>query len=312
MPMSRTSGHVDGLVSGATWGLAALLLARPAVLMSGNPPLAVSIAIAAIHDFAAMLLLLVRAVITGTCRHVFDLIVSRRALVIVACSVLGGPLFMGGYTTAVVLAGPSYALTATATYPVFGAIFARWLLHQKSNRIASLGVAAAVVGAGLTTFGASLSTRSTHILIGVAIAAVAAAGLALEGVVAARAMVVVDAEKVLLARELFATILLAAALAFLPAGISTVRTAVLTPGVDAPIIAAGLVGGCSYLAWYRSIRKIGAARAMALNITYAMWGILFAWVFANETTGPLTIAGCVVVTVGAMLTIISGKQWKEA
>jgi hypothetical protein len=37
-----------------------------------------------------------------------------------------------------------------------------------------------------------------------------------------------------------------------------------------PIVGAGVIGGYSYVVWYRSIRKIGVARAMALNISYVM------------------------------------------
>ncbi len=75
-----------------------------------------------------------------------------------------------------------------------------------------------------------------------------------------------------------------------------------------PIAVAGVVGAYSYVAWYRSIRKIGAARAMALNISYAMWGVLFAWGLQRSGVTPLAITGCVVVTAGAILTILSGRQ----
>jgi drug/metabolite transporter (DMT)-like permease len=136
--MRRTSGYVDGLVSGATWGVVAVLLPGSDQL-SGASLLAMSVAVAALCDTAAALFLLVRSGVAGSHAGVVRVLTSRRALAIGACSVLGGPLFMGGYIAAVILAGPSHALTATATYPVIGAILARFLLRQQLERVGWLG-----------------------------------------------------------------------------------------------------------------------------------------------------------------------------
>ena len=121
--MRRKSGYVDGLLSGATWGVVAVLLPG-AEQLPGASLLAMSMAVAALCDTAAAFFLLVRSGVSGSLADVARVLASRRALVIGACSVLGGPLFMGGYIAAIILAGPSDALTATATYPVIGAILA--------------------------------------------------------------------------------------------------------------------------------------------------------------------------------------------
>ena len=41
------------------------------------------------------------------------------------------------------------------------------------------------------------------------------------------------------------------------------------------IMAAALAGTVSYLCYYRTIHQLGASTAMALNITYAAWALLF-------------------------------------
>ena len=105
-------GPADGLLSGATWGVVAILLPTAGQLPSASLP-ATSVAVAAIFDAAAAVFLLTRAGIAD----VVKVLASRRALAIGLCSLLGGPLFMGGYVAAVLLAGPADALTATATYP---------------------------------------------------------------------------------------------------------------------------------------------------------------------------------------------------
>jgi drug/metabolite transporter (DMT)-like permease len=305
---SGTSGYADGLVSGATWGVVAVLLDRVSARMPGHSGLATPLVIAAGHDSAAALFLVARSSVTGALPRILGLIFSRGALTVAVCSLLGGPIFMGGYVVALVLAGPSYALTATATYPVFGALLAQRLLHQRLNRIAWVGVMTAGIGAALTAFDASSSVDGARTLLGVAIALAAAAGLALEGVVATYAMVKVDADTVMAVRQLFSAVLLVAFLLLVPSGFSTAVTVAVTRDLYLPLIVAGFIGGYSFAIWYHSIRKIGVAKAMALNITYAMWGILFAWIFQQATTSPLAITGCVVVSVGAALTIISRER----
>ena len=54
----------------------------------------------------------------------------------------------------------------------------------------------------------------------------------------------------------------------------------------------------SYLLYYRTIGKIGASRAMALNITYTAWALLFSGILQMDFSAldPLTL-GCAAVIV---------------
>jgi drug/metabolite transporter (DMT)-like permease len=151
--MRRMSGYVDGLLSGATWGAVAVVLPVAYPLSGASLP-ATSVAVAALFDTAAALFLVIRAGVAGALADVLRLLVSKRALSVGVCSLLGGPLFMGGYVAAIILAGPSDALTATATYPVIGAVLARLILHQRLDRVGWLGVIVAVLGAALIAFDA--------------------------------------------------------------------------------------------------------------------------------------------------------------
>jgi drug/metabolite transporter (DMT)-like permease len=276
--------------------------------MSGHPALATSVVMAAVFDCAAALFLLVRSTVVGALPEILGLVTSVRALPVAACSLLGGPVFMGGYIAAVILAGPSYALTATATYPVFGALFAQRRLRQRLGRGVWLGVTATALGAALTVFDASVSADGTRTLVGVVIALSAAAGLALEGIVATYVMADVDADTTMAVRELFSALMFAVAVALVPAGVTTTLTVAHTHDVYLPIVVAGLIGGYSFAIWYRSIRKIGVAKAMALNITYAMWGVLFAAALHRATPGMLAVAGSAIVTIGATTTIMADRR----
>jgi len=91
MAGGRWSGHADGLLSGATWGVVAILLPTAGQLPSASLP-ATSVAVAAIFDAAAAVFLLTRSGMAD----VIKVLASRRALAVGLCALLGGPLFMGG------------------------------------------------------------------------------------------------------------------------------------------------------------------------------------------------------------------------
>jgi len=303
MAGGRWSGHADGLLSGATWGVVAVLLPTAGQLPSASLP-ATSVAVAALFDAAAAVFLLTRSGVAAVVR----VLASRRALAIGLCGLLGGPLFMGGYVAAVLLAGPADALTATATYPVIGAILARPLLRQRLDRVGWLGVVAAVAGATLIAVDPGNGVPN---LIGIGLALVAAAAVALEGIAATRAMEGLDVITVMAARELLSAGMFGLVVLVVPGAVATVGQVVADAGLTVLIAGAGVIGGYSYVIWYRSIRTIGVARAMALNISYAMWGVLFAWIVLHAPPAPLAITGCVVVSAGAVLTILSGRRGAE-
>ena len=183
---------------------------------------------------------------------------------------------MGGYIAAIILAVPSDALTATATYPVIGAVLARFLLRQQLDRVGWLGVTVAVAGAALVAVDASGSDNSVHALVGVGVALAAAAAVAMEGIVATRAMVGLDTNIVMAVQKSLSAIMFGLVLLVIPGGIATVGSVMAIAGLIVPIACAGVIAAYSYVVWYRSIREIGVARAMALNISYAMWGAVLA------------------------------------
>ena len=232
---------------------------------------------------------------------------SKRVLSVGVCSLLGGPLFMGGYVVAIILAGPSVALTATATYPVIGAVLARFLLRQRLDRVGWLGVTVAVAGAALVAVDASGSDNSGTTLVGGGVALAAAAAVAMEGIVATSAMVGLGTNTVMAVREVVVRGHVRRRSARDPGRDRHKGSIVVMPGLIVPIAFAGMIGAYSYVVWYRSIRKIGAARAMALNISYAMWGALFAWSLQDVVLALLALAGCAVVSAGAVITILSGR-----
>ena len=214
--MRRMSGYVDGLLSGATWGVVAVVLPVFAYPLPGASLLATSVAVAALFDTAAALFLVIRAGVAGALADVLRLLVSKRALSVGVCSLLGGPLFMGGYVAAIILAGPSDALTATATYPVIGAVLARAILRQRLDRVGWLGVIVAVLGARADRLRRRRVGRRRSSPLRTGTGAGRRGCGRLRGIVATRVMVGLDTNTVMAVRELLSAAMFGVAVLVVP------------------------------------------------------------------------------------------------
>ena len=72
---------------------------------------------------------------------------------------------------------------------------------------------------------------------------------------------------------------------------------------------AAAAGTASYLFYYKAIDLLGAARAMALNISYSAWAVLFAFLLQSIVPAPIQIVLCVVILVGTVLA--ATENWRE-
>ena len=76
-----------------------------------------------------------------------------------------------------------------------------------------------------------------------------------------------------------------------------------------PIIAvAALLGTVSYLCYYKAIARIGAAKSMALNITYSAWAIPFSLLLLGIMPDARGVVCAIVIIVGA---ITASTDFKE-
>ena len=76
------------------------------------------------------------------------------------------------------------------------------------------------------------------------------------------------------------------------------------------IIVAAFFATVSYLCYYRAIATIGASKAMALNVTYAAWAIVFTVVILKDTsvlTPTTVICSLIVIVCG----IFAAADFKE-
>jgi drug/metabolite transporter (DMT)-like permease len=306
-PQDR-AGLVTGLLSGARWGAAAVILAealtrRP--LASSDALYAAPLVVAALHDcFAAVWVTAVNAA-GGRLRTVAAALRTRDGLVIGAAALLGGPLAMSTYLLAIDFAGASYAVAVSAVFPALGALLGRLVLKDRLRAPAWAGIMLAVIGAALASY-APPAGASSHYVLGTLCAAVSAVGWAAEGVMVTHAMSRLPALAALNIRELVsaASYVCVVVPAFGIAGL-TGRTLVVPAG--GLLVAASIAGAAAYLAYYRSLALIGPARAMPPNSTYVLWTIGLSLAVTGEPPGWRLILGGLVVVAGiSMVAWFSG------
>jgi len=66
---------------------------------------------------------------------------------------------------------------------------------------------------------------------------------------------------------------------------------------------AALAGSASYYCWYRAMNTTGVSRAMSLNITYSIWGILFSALLTPTQITVSLILGAALILAGMLLVV---------
>lgn len=302
-----------GLFSGILWGLDTVVLG---IALSMAPfidtPEAIAFAAVAssfLHDAACAIWLAIYMGIRGRLKDTLAALKTRSGLVVIAGALLGGPIGMTGYVIAINNIGAAYTAIISAFYPALGAFLSYVLLKEKmsAKQIASLIVALfGVMAMGYISAGDSEMGNTTIGLVGAILAVI---GWGSEAVLCAWGMKddAVDNETALQIRETASALVYG--IAVLPLFGAWGFTAHAIPNFATGIVAlSALAGTASYLFYYKGISVIGAAKAMALNISYSAWAVAFGFILQGAVPTPATVFFCILILVG---TILAASDWNE-
>ena len=302
-----------GLFSGILWGLDTVVLG---IALSMAPfidtPEAIAFAAVAssfLHDAACAIWLAIYMDVRGRLKDTLAALKTRSGLVVIAGALLGGPIGMTGYVIAINNIGAAYTAIISAFYPALGAFLSYVLLKEKmsAKQIASLIVALfGVMAMGYISAGDSEMGNTTIGLVGAILAVI---GWGSEAVLCAWGMKddAVDNETALQIRETASALVYG--IAVLPLFGAWGFTAHAIPNFATGIVAlSALAGTASYLFYYKGISVIGAAKAMALNISYSAWAVAFGFILQGTVPTPATVFFCVLILVG---TILAASDWNE-
>ncbi|WP_195448795.1 DMT family transporter [Parolsenella catena] len=302
-----------GLFSGILWGLDTVVLG---IALSMAPfidtPEAIAFAAVAssfLHDAACAIWLAIYMGVRGRLKDTLAALKTRSGLVVIAGALLGGPIGMTGYVIAINNIGAAYTAIISAFYPALGAFLSYVLLKEKmsTKQIASLIVALfGVMAMGYISAGDSEMGNTTIGLVGAILAVI---GWGSEAVLCAWGMKddAVDNETALQIRETASALVYG--IAVLPLFGAWGFTAHAIPNFATGIVAlSALAGTASYLFYYKGISVIGAAKAMALNISYSAWAVAFGFILQGTVPTPATVFFCILILVG---TILAASDWNE-
>lgn len=302
-----------GLFSGILWGLDTVVLG---IALSMAPfidtPEAIAFAAVAssfLHDAACAIWLAIYMGVRGRLKDTLAALKTRSGLVVIAGALLGGPIGMTGYVIAINNIGAAYTAIISAFYPALGAFLSYVLLKEKmsAKQIASLIVALfGVMAMGYISAGDSEMGNTTIGLVGAILAVI---GWGSEAVLCAWGMKddAVDNETALQIRETASALVYG--IAVLPLFGAWGFTARAIPNFATGIVAlSALAGTASYLFYYKGISVIGAAKAMALNISYSAWAVAFGFILQGTVPTPATVFFCILILVG---TILAASDWNE-
>lgn len=299
-----------GIGSGALWGLDTVILALALAL---NPfatdDAHASLVSAALHDAICALILLIFMAMRGRLKDTWRAVHTRSGRAVMVAALLGGPIGMSGYLLAIDQIGAGYTAIISTFYPALGTALAVAVLKERMRPRQVIALAVAI-GAIIATSYTSTSVSGSA-LWGVLGALAAVAGWGCEAVILAWGMRddAVDNETALQIRETTSALTYLVLVVPLGGALSSTGQALTSPGAMGLVALAAAAGTASYLFYYKAIDLLGAARAMALNISYSAWAVLFAFLLQSIVPAPIQIVLCVVILVGTVLA--ATENWRE-
>lgn len=318
---NNRKGIIAGVLSGATWGLDAVLLGVVMVMAPfvENPVLLVAggVLCSALHDLFSALWLFIYMGGKGRLKELVPALKTNDGRWCMLAAVFGGPLAMTFYTLAISTSGAALAASVTAIYPLLGTALAVLILKEKTGMQTWLGMAICVIGILIMGWSPS-SVGNSNLTLGVLFALIAAIGWATEGVVSGYGMKdgVVDPQMALLIRYITSAVVYIFVVAPLFAGgFNNAGSGILAIFSYAPCLillaVTALVGMISFLCWYTAIDNIGATKGLCLNVTYSFWSVLFTFVlslilpayFAGSVTWAIVTGSLMVIGGVTMATL---------
>lgn len=305
-----------GIIAGLTWGLETVILGI-ALAMSPFTTSEQAIFLAPfvstfLHDTFSAIFSFIYNAIHGNTKKVWKALRTRSGKFVVLAAVIGGPIGMTGYVMTINYMGASIGAIASAIFPAIGAVLAYIFLKERMKWYQWLFLAAALVGVYGLSYSPDLSI--TNFWLGLAGTLMCAFGWGIEAVILAKSLTDPDVKDEYALQIRQTTSALTYGIIILPILKGWPFTISLFSAGNEKLLltiaAAALFATISYLCYYKAISQIGASKAMALNVTYTAWAIIFTVILLKDTSvlNPTTIICSVVVLVCG---IFAAADFKE-
>ena len=295
----------EGIIAGVTWALETVILGI-ALAMSPFVENEWAIMLAPfvatfLHDAVSAVFMWIYNAVRGNFKNVIGVFRTKSFKWLVVASAVGGPVGMTGYVLAVKYMGASVGAVASAIYPAIGTALACAFLKEKVKWYQWIFLSAALTGVFGLSYSPTLNVE--NFWLGLLGALMCAFGWGIEAVILAKCLrdPSIKNDYALCIRQTTSALIYGAIIIPIVGGwrftaeLFTGGTGYLLP----TIALAALFASVSYLFYYRAIAKVGASRAMALNITYTAWAIVFTVIILRDISvlNFMTVACAAVVVI---------------
>lgn len=294
---------LTGIVAGITWALETVILgvALGVELSTANAAFLLPLVATFLHDAFSSVFTLVYNIIRGSSKKMFSVFRSKSLKWLVLASAIGGPIGMTGYVMCVNYMGPSVGAVASAVYPAIGTVMAYIFLKERVKWYQWIFLLFTMLGVYGLSYSPNLNIE--NFWLGLLGALMCAFGWGIEAVILAKCLkdTTIKNEYALWVRQTTSSLIYGLIIIPVLNGWEFTWNLLRNDtGVFLPSVAgAAFFATISYLFYYRTIARIGASKAMALNITYTAWAIVFTVMIFKDVSvinfQTLICAGVVVI-----------------
>ncbi len=307
---------VTGIFAGVMWAaetvVIGIALGMSPFASGGQAMLLAPFIATFLHDAFSAIFMFIYNAVRGNVKKMFSVCRTRSFKWLILASAVGGPVGMTGYVLAVNYMGASVGAVASAVYPAIGTLLAYIFLKEKVKWYQWIFLGATLVGVYALSYSPTLDIE--NFWLGLLGALMCAFGWGVEAVILAKCLKddSIKNEYALNIRQTVSALIYGVIIIpFLGGWKITAELFMTDTGMLLPTIAiAALCATVSYLFYYKTIAKIGASKAMALNITYTAWAMLLTVIILRDFSiiNPTTLISSAVIVVCGILAATDLKE----
>lgn len=238
---------------------------------------------------------------------------------IMLATLFGGPIATTAYVIALQQAG-SIIVPISALCPAIASILGKIFYKQVITMRMAFGIFICVFSSFLIGSTGVAGDASPHVLLGIAIALIAAFGWGFEGCVAGYASAMVDPQIGICIRQLtsgLVNLFVLVPIIGIMAGSVEISTKLVFEAIKSGpamfwFLLSGLSAFVSFMTWYKSISMCGAGLGTACNGTYSFFTPFFCWLFLGVIAGidgwtlpPIAWFGAVIMSIGILIIAVN-------
>ena len=264
-----------------------------------------------LHDICSAAYLLFFMAWKKQLKKIKKALFTREGKFVILGALFGGPLGMTGYVLSIRYLGAGNTAMISALFPALGSFMAWIILKEKLTVGQIIGLLLSITGMVLMG-GTITGIEQEKFLPRILFALICVCGWASEVIICGYGMKsgVINNEQALTIRQMTSALFYFCIILSGIRGHGAVLQIMGSKGMLI-IMAAALAGTVSYLCYYRTIHQLGASTAMALNITYAAWALLFEMLILHTAKNLKEVVCGMIIVGGALISAVSEGRRKN-